>query len=127
MNKLIVFLGWVVFLLSSCAGDEAFVIAGQVLHAEHIQTVALYEGERKLDSAFLDEQGRFRFQRMAPHPRLLTLRAGQNKYHLILQNGHRVSFHADLSKPVDAYEVTGSPLSDKIKQFAATFAKKERL
>src|SRR5690606_21055412 len=127
MNRLTVILGWAFFLLSSCAGDEVFVVDGQVLHAQSVQTIALYEGERKLDSVFLDEQGRFKFQRAASHPRLLTLQAGQNKYHLILQNGDRVSFHADLSKPADAYEVTGSPLSDKIKQFATTFAEKERL
>lgn len=120
-------LGWVFFLLSSCAGDEAFVVEGQVSNAERIQTVTLYEGERKLDSAFIDEQGRFKFQRTASHPRLLTLEAGQNRYHLILQNGDRVSFHADLSEPIDAYEVAGSPLSDKIKLFAGTLAEKERL
>ena len=127
MNRLTVILGWVVFLLSSCAGEEAFVIDGQVLQADAIQTVVLYEGDRKLDSVFIDEQGRFKFQRAASHPRLLTLEAGQRKYHFILQNGDRVSFRADLSKPADTYEVTGSPLSDKIKQFAATFAEKERL
>ena len=127
MNRFTVILGWVLFLLSSCEGDEVFVIDGQVHHAENIQTVVLYEGERKLDSVFLDEQGRFKFQRTAPHPRLLTLEAGRNRYHFILQNGDRVSFHADITKPIDTYEVTGSALSDKIKLFAATFAEKERL
>lgn len=127
MNKLTVILGWILFLLSSCAGDDVFVIDGQVRNAQSIRTVTLYEGDRKLDSAFLDEQGRFTFQRAASHPRLLSIGAGQSRYHLILQNGDRVSFHADLSKPVEVYEVTGSPLSDKIKQFAATFSEKERL
>ena len=125
-NKLMtILLG--LFLLWSCADDEVFVIDGQVLHADQLQTVALYEGERKLDSVFLNEEGRFKFQRSAAHPRLLTLEAGQHKYHLILQNGDRVSFHADLSEPADTYEVTGSPLSDKIKLFAATLAEKDRL
>src|SRR5690606_19239061 len=126
MNRFTITLGWVFFLLSSCAGDEVFLIEGQVLHAENIQTVVLYEGERKLDSVFLDEQGRFKFRRTAPHPRLLTLEAGRNRYHFILQNGDRVSFRADLKAPIDAYEVSGSELSDKIKLFAATFAEKER-
>ncbi len=115
------------FLLSSCAGDDEFVIDGQVTHAERIQTVVLYEGERKLDSVFLDEHGRFKFRRTAAHPRLLTLEAGRSRYHLILQNGDRVSFQADLTAPVDSYNVAGSQLSDKIKQFAATFAERERL
>lgn len=127
INRLTIILGWVVFLLSSCAGDDTFTIDGQVVHAEHIQTVALFEGERKLDSVFLDEQGKFKFRRAASHPRLLTLQAGQNSYHLIVQNGDRISFRADLSEPVDSYDVIGSPLSDKIKQFAATFAEKEQL
>ena len=127
MTRLIAIFGWVFFLLWSCAGDEVFVIDGQIHHANGIQTVALYEGERKLDSVFLDEQGRFKFQRTASHPRLLTLEAGQNRYHLILRNGDRVSFRADLTEPIDSYNVTGSPLSDKIKLFSATLAEKERL
>lgn len=114
-------------MLGSCTGDEVFIIEGQVVNADHIQTVVLLEGERKLDSVFLDEQGRFNFRRSASHPRLLTLEAGRNRYYLILKNGDRVSFQANLSEPADSYDVSGSPFSTKIKQFAATFAEKERL
>lgn len=125
MNRLItVVLG--LFILWSCADEEVFVIDGQVLNAGQVQTVALYEGERKLDSVFVNEEGRFKLQRSAPHARLLTLEAGRNRYHLILQNGDRVSFRADVSEPADTYEVTGSPLSDEIKLFAAELTERDR-
>ena len=120
---------WMIALLGimfwSCADEEVFVIDGQVLQANQVQTVVLYEGERKLDSVFLNEEGRFKLQRSAPHARLLTLQAGQNRYHLILQNGDRVSFRADVTDPADTYEVSGSPLSDEIKLFAAQLTERD--
>ncbi|WP_262250221.1 TlpA disulfide reductase family protein [Parapedobacter soli] len=125
-NRIAELLGWVALMFSSCTGNDVFVLDGQITSAESIQTVALYEGERKLDSVFIDEHGRFKFERAASHPRLLTVEAGRSKYHLILENGDRVMFRADLSQPMDSYEVSGSPLSNKIKLFASTFAKRER-
>lgn len=125
-HRISVFLGWIVLLFISCSDDAAFTLDGQLQNAGNVNTVVFYEGERKLDSVFLNERGEFRFRRAASHPRLLTLEAGNNRYHLILQNGDRVSFSADLARADGRYEVTGSPLSDKIKEFSATIAEKER-
>ncbi len=115
----------ILFLLSACGGNDGFVIEGQIDHAAGVtNTVVLYEGERKLDSVFLDEQGKFRLRRTASHPRLLTLEAGKSRYHLILQNGDKASFRADLMEGSDTYEVAGSPLSEKIKDFAHVISEK---
>lgn len=125
-NRLIIIVGWTILLFSSCASNQEFTIDGQIANKGSIRTVALYEGDRKLDSVYLNEQGKFKFVRAATHPRLLTLGAGNNKYHVILQAGDRISFHADLMQPSSSYEVAGSPLSDKIKSFANDIAEKDR-
>ncbi|MFC3197884.1 redoxin domain-containing protein [Parapedobacter deserti] len=126
MKKLSIIFGWMLIFFAACTSNEEFTLDGQVHNKGNIRTVVLYEGDRRLDSAFLNERGEFRIQRVASHPRLFTLGVGDTRYHLILQNGDRVSFAADLSKGSEAYEITGSPLSAKIKAFAATIAEKER-
>ncbi len=113
--------------LATCAGEEHFVVDGHVENAGNIRTVALYDGDRKLDSVFLNERGEFRFRRVATQPRLLTLEAGKSRYQLILQNGDRVVFRTDLSEPSGNYEVSGSPLSAQLKEFAEEIAEKERI
>lgn len=126
MGKYAVFAVLTMLTLAACSGGNGFVINGQLDNTEGIRTVVMYEGDRKLDSAFLTENGKFRFQRAASHPRLITLEAGTNRYHLILQNGDDVSFQADLGEESDVYMVSGSELSAKIKAFAATRAEKEQ-
>lgn len=125
MNRIFI-IGILVFVLAACAHDEQFTIEGEVANAGNVRTVSLYEGDRKLDSVFLNERGEFVLQRAASHPRLLTLQAGNHKYHLILQNGDRLTFRADLMSEGNAYEISGSPLSEKIQRFAGTIAEKER-
>ena len=126
MRKLVVIAAWTALLIvSACSNNDGFIIEGQIGNAGATNVVALYEGERKLDSVFLNEQGKFRLARTASHPRLLTLEAGKNRYHLILQNGDKVSFQADLMQGGSQYEITGSPLSEKIKSFASTIIQKE--
>lgn len=126
MKKFLIWMGLILSALISCTGDDGFLINGQFHDAGGIHTVVLYEGNRKLDSVFLSENGKFKFRRTAPHPRLFTLEAGGNKYHIIAQNGERISVVASLSQSSDEYEVSGSVLSGKIKEFAETKNKKER-
>ncbi|WP_257669134.1 TlpA disulfide reductase family protein [Parapedobacter tibetensis] len=126
MGKLLVMISWAILIFSACGGHDGFTVDGQISNAGSTKTVVLYEGERKLDSVFLNEQGKFKLHRTASHPRLLTLVAGKNKYHLILKNGDEVSFEADLMQNADIYKVEGSPLSEKIKSFAGTITEKER-
>jgi len=126
MIRLSVITGILACLLSACANDDQFTIEGEIHHAGNIRTVVLYEGDRKLDSVFLNEQGEFVLRRAAANPRLFTLQAGNNKYHLILQNGDRVMFRTDLMSEGNTYELSGSPLSEKIQHFASTIAEKEQ-
>lgn len=119
--------GAILVTLAACSGESGFVINGQIANAGGVRTVVMYEGDRVLDSVFLTESGKFRFQRTASHPRLLTLEAGGHRYHFILQNGDQVSFHTDFREESgSSYTISGSDLSTKIKGFAATREKKEQ-
>lgn len=127
MQRRILFLiGVISATLWSCSSDTSFTINGQLDNAGGVQTVALYEGERKLDSMFLTENGRFKFTRPSSQPRLFTLRAGGQQYYLIAQNGETIDFGADLTAAAEDYEVSGSELSAKLKEFAKTKNDKER-
>lgn len=105
-------------VLWGCSSNSSFTINGQLENAGGVQTVALYEGERKLDSVFLTENGRFKFTRVSSQPRLFTLRAGGQQYDFIAQNGETIDFKADLMAEAQDYEISGSELSAKIKEFA---------
>lgn len=114
-------------ILAGCKTDKKeFAIEGTILNAGNIQTVVLYEGDRKLDSAFLTENGKFRLQRSASQPRLFRLVAGKHFFPVILQNGDLLRFKADLQDEEGDYEVSGSELSGKIREFAVIQREKAR-
>lgn len=114
-------------LFGSCSGGEQeFVIEGQFKEVGALRTVALYEGERKLDSAFLNESGQFKMRRSASQPRLFSLVVGSHRYPVILQNGDKLTIQADLLEESGEYEVSGSPLSDQLRGFAKVQREKQR-
>lgn len=122
-----IFLSGSLLALGACTGEEkGFLIEGTFTELGHIQTVALYEGDRKLDSAFVNEKGQFRLRRTASHPRLFTLVAGRHHYPVILQNGDKLSIRANLNDENGDYEVSGSDLSEKLRGFAAIQREKVR-
>ena len=126
MRKYTVIVLLAMLVLAGCSNESGFVLSGEIGNAGGIKTVVLSEGDRKLDSAFLTETGKFRFQRATSQPRLLTLEVGANRYHLILQPGDDVTFRADATVDSEVYTVSGSELSEKLKGFAATLAAKEQ-
>lgn len=117
MRLFLFLIGLVSLTLVGCRGKgESFVIQGQILNASHVKTVVLYEGERVLDSVFLSENGKFRMVRKSSQPRLFSLKLGKVHYPIILQDGETLQFNADLASGDSVYEVSGSPLSAKIKR-----------
>lgn len=123
----LVFLSVCIGGLSACSESEkGFLIEGTFTELGSIQTVALYEGDRKLDSAFVNEKGQFRLSRTASQPRLFTLVAGRHHYPVILQNGDKLGIQADLTNADGDYEITGSELSEKLRGFAAIQREKVR-
>jgi thiol-disulfide isomerase/thioredoxin len=90
-----------------------------------VKVVAFYEGDRKLDSVFLSDLNRFKFERPATQPRLFSMRVGNNQYPLILSPGEKVSFRADMQNNPERYHVEGSTLSIALQEFAPIKRQKE--
>lgn len=107
-----------------CSNKDTISISGEIQNPGNVKVVAFYEGDRKLDSVFLSDQNRFKFERAATQSRLLTVQVGKNKYPIILTPGEKLTFAADLQNP-DAYAVEGSELSTALKEFAPIKTRKE--
>lgn len=110
-------LAWCMFGgLMACQSDPSFTIKGHITHAGTHKVVALYEGDRKLDSAFLNEDGAFQLKRSAVQPRLFHVVIGGKRFPLIMQNGHTAQFHTNLQEEY-AYTLEGD-VSPRLQAFA---------
>lgn len=128
MNKFYFFLVSIVgFGLWSCSNNDVIAISGEVSNPGNVKVVAFYEGDRKLDSVFLSDQNKFKFEREATQPRLLTLEIGKNRYPVIVSPGEKLVFSSDLQNNPEAYNVEGSELSLLLRDFAPTKQRKEFL
>ena len=103
--------------LGSCSNKNTIQVSGHIDNPGNLKVVAFYEGDRKLDSVYLGDGNRFKFEREATQPRLLSLAVGSNKYPVILTPGEPLTFVADMFNPED-YQVEGSELSAALKEFA---------
>lgn len=110
------------FFLASCSNSAAntdkFVLKGQIENAGDVKKVLLYEGETAIDSASLDQDNRFRFERTATGASLYTLIVGYQPYLLVLENGDQVEFKTDLKESETEYTVSGSETSSKLQELA---------
>lgn len=112
-----IFTGLGLLLTASCASDEVIHLSGHIENPGNVKVVSFYEGDRKLDSVYLADGNKFKFERAATQPRLLSIAVGNNKYPLILSPGEKQQFVADMHNPED-YKVEGSDLSTALKEFA---------
>lgn len=112
------------FALWSCGQQDVISISGQINNPGNTKVVAFYEGDRKLDSVFLGDQNKFKFERAATQPRLLSVEVGKNRYPIILSPGEKVQFVTDLQDP-EQYDIVGSELSLKLREFAPVKRRKE--
>lgn len=126
MRKLQSIIAGVLLLgMISCSNKDVISISGEIHNPGNVKVVAFYEGDRKLDSVFLSDQNKFKFERQATQPRLLTVQIGNNKYPIILSPGEQVVFSSDLQNNPSAYNVEGSELSTSLKLFAPIKQRKE--
>lgn len=125
--KNIIAIAVVLFTLGACTNKDQFVLNGSIENAGDLKKVYLYEGNAKIDSAFLNESDEFRFRRSAIEPRIYTLDVGEAQYLFILKNGETVEFATDLGKDPLAYTVTGSDASIKIQTLSTIRSKYEAL
>lgn len=104
-------------LFSACSNNESIQIKGVIDNPGNVKVVSFYEGDRKLDSTFIADGNRFKFERPATQERLLTIAVGKNRYPIIVEPGKELTFSVDMQQP-EAYKVEGSELSTKLKDFA---------
>jgi peroxiredoxin len=106
------------FFLASCsnsiANTDKFELSGQIENAGDVKKVLLYEGETVVDSASLDNNNRFHFERSAADASLYTLIVGYRPYLLVLEAGDKVEFKTDLKDSEEKYSVRGSEVSAKL-------------
>lgn len=118
--KKIVFLLIVVLAQFACGNREnEFVLDGQLVNNGPIKKVLLYQDAKLVDSAFLNEENKFRFRKAGSQAKLYTLEAGNKEYFFVLENGEVAKFKADLEDPKSEYSIEGSEMSIKLKGFNA--------
>jgi peroxiredoxin len=109
--------------LASCKDADQFTISGKLDNAGGVKKVLLYETDKVIDSAYLNENSEFRFTRTAADPQFFTLEAGERNYLIVAQNGEEIELTADLADPANGYSVKGSDESEKIREFNSLSAK----
>lgn len=125
MNRLLLVIIFIGALTVGCSKENNVSISGEVLNPGIIKVVSFYEGERKLDSVFLSDQNKFKFNRPSNQPRLLSMQIGKTRYPIILTPGEDVHFSTDLQNDPNDYIITGSSMSTALKTFAPIKQKKE--
>ena len=108
---------FILVLLTACnsAEDDKFSLTGSIQNAGESTLIEMYEGETLVDTIPLDDQGQFYYEGNAPHAVLYTLVVGQRPFLLVVNNGEKVEFKADLKDPGN-YMVEGSATSAKMKE-----------
>lgn len=114
-------------LFLACNSSDRILIEGEVANPGNVKVVAFYEGERKLDSVFLSDLNKFKFERLATQPRLFSMRVGNNTYPLIVSPGEKLYFQADMQQQPENYRIEGSPLSVALQDFMPIKQQKEVL
>ncbi|PRD48698.1 TlpA disulfide reductase family protein [Sphingobacterium haloxyli] len=124
MKKAIGLLVILVALCCACSKTDVIYVSGHIDNPGNVKVIAFYEGDRKLDSVYLANGNKFKFERQATQPRLLSIQVGNNKYPVILTPGEPLEFVADMHNPED-YQIEGSELTSALKAFAPYQRRKE--
>src|SRR5690606_30664457 len=112
-----IYLFFTILLLLACGGSDKIVIEGDIANPGNVKVVAFYEGDRKLDSVYLSDLDKFKFERPATQARLITINLGKNKYPVIVSPGEVLHFTTDLMNHPEDYVVKGSDLSIALQDF----------
>src|SRR5690606_23947847 len=101
---------------ASCKNNSELVISGKIENAGDIKKVMLYEGDMLVDSAFLNEDSRFKFRRLAPDANFYTVAIGEKNFLVVGKNGEELVLSTDYQDTTDTYQVEGSEDSKKIRE-----------
>ncbi|WP_235941004.1 TlpA disulfide reductase family protein [Cyclobacterium roseum] len=127
-SEIILIKAFILILLMSCnaaekesakaVAQDKFILTGRIENAGELESVRLLEGETATHAIELESNGGFNFEGSTPDEALYTLLVGERSFMLVLKNGEKVEFNADLSNP-DHYTVKGSETSAKLQKLDA--------
>ena len=117
--------------LSSCKDQKTFTINGTVKNASKVKTVYLLRADSTqigvADSVKMGDDGTFKFKSFSPYSNLYGLRIGTDIFNFIAKNGEEITFTTDKADTAHVYEITGSPESEKMREFNALNNKYEKV
>lgn len=103
-----------VLFAASCKNNNELSISGKVENPGEVKKVLLYEADSLVDSAFLNEDSKFKFRRVAPDANFYTLAIGEKNFLIIGKNGEEVELNTNYSDSTNAYTISGSEESKKV-------------
>jgi len=111
-------------VLAGCNSSGKFQVNGKITGAEgqmlYLENIGL-QRVITLDSVKLNSEGNFRFKSKSPdYPDFYRLRIGAKNIDFAVDSAETITFIADASLPSDIYEVSGSPVSEKIRQLRSS-------
>lgn len=98
----------------SCKNSGELSIAGKVENAGDVKKVLLYEADSLVDSAFLNEDSKFKFRRVAPDANFYTLAIGDKNFLIIGKNGEEIDLTTNYTDTTNTYTIDGSEESKMI-------------
>lgn len=117
MRKITVVVALLSTILFACKNNDQFVINGKFENAKDLKKVMLYQRDRLVDSAILNENSEFKFKVASPDRQFYYIAADQKNYLIVAQNGDELDFKADYSNELSDYNITGSDEAEKLKEF----------
>ncbi|MEO8887462.1 MAG: TlpA disulfide reductase family protein [Mucilaginibacter sp.] len=107
-------------LVYSCIDKAAFTISATLKNPGNLKMAYLLEADSSsinvVDSTQVKD-GEFSFKHRAPYANLYKLRIGGAVFDIIAKNGEDIKFTTDLKDEKHPYDITGSPESEKIKDY----------
>lgn len=104
-------------VLMACKNSDTVILNGKFDNAGNLKKVAIYKGDKLIDSAILNDKGEFKFTIISPDADFYYLSAAPKNYPIIAKNGDEIDFKADYSNEAGEYELKGSEDSEKLKEF----------
>jgi peroxiredoxin len=104
-------------VLTACKKSNEFTVDGKLENFGNLKKVAIYKGDKLVDSAILNADGEFKFHVASPDVDFYYIAAEQKTYPLIAQNGDELDFKADYANEAGAFDLTGSDNAEKLKEF----------
>jgi peroxiredoxin len=110
-------IGSVLLILAACKNNDEFSVSGKIVNAGNIKKIFLYETDKLIDSAFLNENNEFKFRRASESANFYTVVAGEKNFLIVAQNGDEITLETDYADSTGKYTIEGSKESEKIQEF----------